>query len=102
MYVVACTLSDPASTISATVHVVHTINPGVLVYDIATMEQRVLDSMARQRFAMTMLGAFAGFAMILAAIGNYGVMSFLVTQGTADIAIRVRRHFADPESTTAA
>jgi ABC-type antimicrobial peptide transport system permease subunit len=38
---------------------------------------------------MTMLGAFAGFAMILAAIGIYGVMSFLVTQGTADIAIRM-------------
>lgn len=45
--------------------------------------------MARQRFAMTMLGGFAGFAMILAAIGVYGVMSFLVTQGTADIAIRM-------------
>jgi len=36
-----------------------------------------------------MLGAFAGFAMILAAIGIYGVMSFLVTQGTSDIAIRM-------------
>jgi ABC-type antimicrobial peptide transport system permease subunit len=53
------------------------------------MEQRVENSMSRQRFAMTMLGAFAGFAMILAAIGIYGVMSFLVTQGTADIAIRI-------------
>ena len=65
------------------------INPDVPVYDVATMEQRVQDSMARQRFAMTMLGGFAGFAMILAAIGIYGVMSFLVTQGTADIAIRM-------------
>jgi ABC-type antimicrobial peptide transport system permease subunit len=45
--------------------------------------------MARQRFAMTMLGGFAGFAMILAAVGVYGVMSFLVMQGTADIAIRM-------------
>jgi ABC-type antimicrobial peptide transport system permease subunit len=53
------------------------------------MDQRVQDSMARQRFAMTMLGGFAGFAMILAAVGVYGVMSFLVTQGTADIAIRM-------------
>ncbi|HYK37326.1 ABC transporter permease [Alloacidobacterium sp.] len=89
LYVVARTSSDPASTISAIIHVVNTINPGVPVYDVATMEQRVQDSMARQRFAMTMLGGFAGFAMILAAIGIYGVMSFLVTQGTADIAIRV-------------
>ena len=57
--------------------------------DIATMEQRLQDSMARQRFAMTMLGGFDAFAMILAAIGVHGVMSFLVTQGTVDIAIRM-------------
>jgi len=89
MYVVARTTTDPASTIAAIIHLVNAINPDVPVYDIATMEQRVQDSMARQRFAMTMLGGFAGFAMILAAIGIYGVMSFLVTQGTADIAIRM-------------
>jgi predicted lysophospholipase L1 biosynthesis ABC-type transport system permease subunit len=89
MYVVARTTMDPDSTIPAMVHQVNTINPEVPVYDIATMDQRVQDSMTRQRFAMTMLGSFAGFAMILAAIGIYGVMSFLVTQGTADIAIRM-------------
>jgi predicted permease len=89
LYVVARTTSDPASTTAAIIHLVNAINPDVPVYDVATMEQRVQDSMARQRFAMTMLGGFAGFAMILAAIGIYGVMSFLVTQGTADIAIRM-------------
>jgi len=89
LYVVARTTSDPASTAAAITHLVNAINPDVPVYDVATMEQRVQDSMARQRFAMTMLGGFAGFAMILAAIGIYGVMSFLVTQGTADIAIRM-------------
>ena len=89
MYMVARTTTDSSSTIDAMVRQVNALNPDVPVYDIATMEQRVQDSMARQRFAMTMLGGFAGFAMILAAIGIYGVMSFLVTQGTADIAIRV-------------
>ncbi len=89
MYVVARTTTDSAATIDAMVRQVSALNPDVPVYDIATMEQRVEDSMARQRFAMTMLGGFAGFAVILAAIGIYGVMSFLVTQGTADIAIRV-------------
>jgi predicted permease len=89
MYVVARTASDPVSTTAAILHLVNAINPDVPISNIATMEQRVQDSMARQRFAMTMLGGFAGFAMILAAIGIYGVMSFLVTQGTADIAIRM-------------
>ena len=89
MFVVARTTSDPAFTIAAMVHLAHAINPDVPVYDIATMEQRVHESMARQRFAMTMLGGFAAFAMILAAVGIYGVMSFLVTQGTAHIAIRM-------------
>jgi predicted permease len=88
-YVVARTTADPSSTINAMVRQVNAIDRDVPVYDTATMEQRVQESMARQRFAMTMLGAFAGFAMILAAIGIYGVMSFLVTQGTADIAIRM-------------
>ena len=89
MYVVARTTADSGATMDAMVREVNALNPEVPVFNIATMEQRLHDSMARQRFAMTMLGGFAGFAMILAAIGIYGVMSFLVTQGTADIAIRV-------------
>jgi putative ABC transport system permease protein len=47
------------------------------------------DSLARQRFASTMLGAFAVFALLLAAVGLYGVMSHLVTQSTHDIGILV-------------
>jgi predicted permease len=89
MFMVARTSSDPEATADAIVHQVNALDSEVPVFDIATMDRRVQDSVARQRFAMTMLGAFAGFAMILAAIGVYGVMSFLVSQGTADIAIRM-------------
>jgi predicted permease len=89
MFMVARTSSDPVATADAIVHQVNALDSEVPVFDIATMDRRVHDSVARQRFAMTMLGAFAGFAMILAAIGVYGVMSFLVSQGAADIAIRM-------------
>ena len=89
MFLVARTTTDPASMSDAIVGQIHALDQDVPVFDIATMQQRFHDSLARQRFATTMLAAFAGFALILAAVGVYGVMSFLVTQGTPDIAIRM-------------
>jgi ABC-type antimicrobial peptide transport system permease subunit len=89
MFVVARTTGNAAQLANPVIEQVHGIDANVPIFDVATMTERVHDSVARQRFAMIMLGAFAGFAMILAAIGVYGVMSFLVTQGTPDIAIRM-------------
>lgn len=88
-FLVVRTASDPAGLASAVVSEIHAVDPDVVVYGIKTMQERLYDSLARQRFSSTMLGAFALFALVLAAIGLYGVMSHLVTQGTHDIGVLV-------------
>jgi putative ABC transport system permease protein len=89
MYVVARTAGDPAALSGALAREVHAVEPDSAVYGVNTMPQRIYQSLARQRFSMTMLAAFAGFAMLLGAVGIYGVMSYLVTQGMHDIGVRI-------------
>jgi putative ABC transport system permease protein len=81
--------SDPASLTSAVRNAILEIDKDQPIYDVKTMPQRVSEAVAPRRLSMTLFSFFAGIAVVLAAVGIYGVMSYSVNQRTHEFGIRM-------------
>jgi ABC-type antimicrobial peptide transport system permease subunit len=82
--------SLPSSALAgAAKKIVHDVDPDQPVFDVATMEERLSDSLSTERANMTLMGVFAALALILATVGISGVIAYFVNSRVQEIAIRI-------------
>jgi putative ABC transport system permease protein len=83
------TTGDPASVQQSLAAVIRSVDPDLPMADVKTMDEVVRESLSGDRFNTALFGTFAFVALVLAAVGIYGVMSFVVAQRTHEIGLRM-------------
>jgi putative ABC transport system permease protein len=83
------TTGNPAAVAASARAAIRSVDPNVLVRDVRAFDAVLAESVAPARWSTTLLGTFAAIALVMAALGVFGVLSFVVTQRTRELGIRI-------------